>query len=310
MAGNEINRFAEMETFVRVVEAGGMSAAARLKRTTPSSVSKLLTRLEARLGVRLLNRSTRQLQLTPEGRAFYENSVRVLADVREVEREATNGREPAGRVRINTSASFGLHVLAPLVADFLERYPAVSLDIVHTDSLVDLLGEQTDVAVRAGPLENSRLVARKLGESRSIIVAAPAYLARHGTPQSVAQLQQHNLIGFDYARVVEGWRLQGEQGASVVVQPSGRVQASDGEALRHLTLNGVGIAQLASFTIADDLAQGRLVPVLEVFQDSRPEGFYAVYLGQGGHLPARVRAFIDFLAEQVRMELPTSSVTG
>ncbi|AZD50763.1 LysR family transcriptional regulator [Pseudomonas chlororaphis] len=300
MAGSDINRFAEMETFVRVVESGGMSAAARLKRTTPSSVSKLLGRLESRLGVRLLNRSTRQLQLTPEGRAFYDNCVRVLADVREVEREATNGREPVGRIRVNTSASFGLHVLAPLVAEFLGRYPVVSLDIVHTDSLVDLLGEQTDVAVRAGPLENSRLVARKLGESRSIIVAAPAYLARHGTPQAPSQLERHNLIGFDYARAVEGWRLM-ENGTPMLIQPNGRVQASDGEALRHLALNGVGIAQLATFTIADDLARGRLIPLLERFDDSRPESFHAVYLGQGGHLPSRVRAFIDFLAERVRL---------
>ncbi|MGY4660157.1 LysR family transcriptional regulator [Pseudomonas chlororaphis] len=300
MAGSDINRFAEMETFVRVVESGGMSAAARLKRTTPSSVSKLLGRLESRLGVRLLNRSTRQLQLTPEGRAFYDNCVRVLADVREVEREATNGREPVGRIRVNTSASFGLHVLAPLVTEFLGRYPAVSLDIVHTDSLVDLLGEQTDVAVRAGPLENSRLVARKLGESRSIIVAAPAYLARHGAPQTPSQLERHNLIGFDYARAVKGWRLM-ENGTPVPVQPNGRVQASDGEALRHLALNGVGIAQLAAFTIVDDLARGRLIPLLETFDDSRPESFYAVYLGQGGHLPSRVRAFIDFLAERVRL---------
>ncbi|MFJ7140442.1 LysR family transcriptional regulator [Pseudomonas protegens] len=300
MAGSEINRFAEMETFVAVVECGGLSAAARLKQVTPSSVSKLLARLEARLGVRLLNRSTRQLQLTPEGRGFYENSVRLLADLREVEGEASSARAPVGRVRVNTSASFGLHVLAPLVAEFLLLYPAVSLDLVHSDALVDLLGEQTDVAIRTGPLADSQLIARKLGESRSVVVGSPAYLARWGVPQTPDDLVAHHLLGFDYTRAVPGWRL-GVAGESQLLQPNGRVQASDGEALRQLTLHGVGLAQLAAFTIADDLASGRLVPVLEAFNQAPLESFYALYVGQGGHVPSRVRVFIDFLAQRVRL---------
>lgn len=298
MAGSEINRFAEMETFVQVIECGGLSAAARQRQVTPSSVSKLLARLEARLGVRLLNRSTRQLQLTPEGRGFYENSVRLLADLREVEGEASSGRSPIGRVRVNTSASFGLHVLAPLLADFLELYPAVSLDLVHSDALVDLLEQQIDVAIRAGPLTDSQLVARKLGQTRGIIVASPAYLARCGTPQVPGDLARHHLLGFDYARALPGWRL-GAEGQGSVVQPNGRVQASDGEALRHLALHGVGLAQLAAFTIADDLAAGRLVAVLESFNQAPAESFYALYVGQGGHLPSRVRVFIDFLVQRV-----------
>lgn len=300
MAGSETNRFAEMETFVAVVECGGLSAAARLKQVTPSSVSKLLARLEARLGVRLLNRSTRQLQLTPEGRGFYENSVRLLADLREVEGEASSARAPVGRVRVNTSASFGLHVLAPLVAEFLLLYPAVSLDLVHSDALVDLLGEQTDVAIRTGPLADSQLIARKLGESRSVVVGSPAYLARWGVPQTPDDLVAHHLLGFDYTRAVPGWRL-GVAGESQLLQPNGRVQASDGEALRQLTLHGVGLAQLAAFTIADDLASGRLVPVLEAFNQAPLESFYALYVGQGGHVPSRVRVFIDFLAQRVRL---------
>ncbi|NBF03630.1 LysR family transcriptional regulator [Pseudomonas sp. Fl5BN2] len=300
MAGSETNRFAEMETFVNVVECGGLSAAARLRRVTPSSVSKLLARLEARLGVRLLNRSTRQLQLTPEGRGFYENSVRLLADLREVEGEASSGREPIGRVRVNTSASFGLHVLAPLVAEFLQRYPAVSLDMVHSDALVDLLSEQTDVAIRTGPLLDSQLIARRLGETRGIIVGSPVYLAARGTPQTPDDLSRHTLLGFDYARALPGWRL-GVDGQHTLVQPLGRVQASDGEALRHLALHGVGLAQLAAFTIVDDLAAGRLVPVLEAFNQSPVESFYALYVGQGGHVPSRVRVFIDFLVQRVRL---------
>lgn len=275
-------------------------ACRRLRRVTPSSVSKLLARLEARLGVRLLNRSTRQLQLTPEGRGFYENSVRLLADLREVEGEASSGREPIGRVRVNTSASFGLHVLAPLVAEFLQRYPAVSLDMVHSDALVDLLSEQTDVAIRTGPLLDSQLIARRLGETRGIIVGSPVYLAARGTPQTPDDLPRHTLLGFDYARALPGWRL-GVDGQHTLVQPLGRVQASDGEALRHLALHGVGLAQLAAFTIVDDLAAGRLVPVLEAFNQSPVESFYALYVGQGGHVPSRVRVFIDFLVQRVRL---------
>lgn len=300
MAGSEINRFAEMETFIAVVECGGLSAAARLKQVTPSSVSKLLARLEARLGVRLLNRSTRQLQLTPEGRGFYENSVRLLADLREVEGEASSARAPVGRVRVNTSASFGLHVLAPLVAEFLQLYPEVSLDLVHSDALVDLLGEQTDVAIRTGPLADSQLIARKLGETRGVVVGSPAYLARCGVPQTLEDLAAHHLLGFDYARAVPGWRL-GVAGESQLLQPNGRVQASDGEALRHLALHGAGLAQLAAFTIAEDLASGRLVPVLEAFNQAPLESFYALYVGQGGHVPSRVRVFVDFLAQRVRL---------
>ena len=300
MAGSEINRFAEMETFIAVVECGGLSAAARLKQVTPSSVSKLLARLEARLGVRLLNRSTRQLQLTPEGRGFYENSVRLLADLREVEGEASSARAPVGRVRVNTSASFGLHVLAPLVAEFLQLYPEVSLDLVHSDALVDLLGEQTDVAIRTGPLADSQLIARKLGETRGVVVGSPAYLARCGVPQVLEDLAAHHLLGFDYARAVPGWRL-GVAGESQLLQPNGRVQASDGEALRHLALHGAGLAQLAAFTIADDLVSGRLVPVLEAFNQAPLESFYALYVGQGGHVPSRVRVFVDFLVQRVRL---------
>lgn len=300
MAGSEINRFAEMETFVAVVECGGLSAAARLRQVTPSSVSKLLARLETRLGVRLLNRSTRQLQLTAEGRGFYENSVRLLADLREVEGEASSARAPVGRVRVSTSASFGLHVLAPLVAEFLQLYPQVSLDLVHSDALVDLLGEQTDVAIRTGPLADSQLIARKLGETRGVVVGSPAYLARCGVPQTPEDLAAHHLLGFDYARAVPGWRL-GAAGESQLLQPNGRVQASDGEALRHLALHGAGLAQLAAFTIADDLDSGRLVPVLEAFNQAPLESFYALYVGQGGHVPSRVRVFIDFLAQRVRL---------
>ncbi|CAN7514869.1 LysR substrate-binding domain-containing protein [Devosia sp. LjRoot16] len=300
MSRNEVNRFGEMDVFVRVVDMGGFSAAARTLRMTPSAVSKLMARLETRLGTRLLSRSTRTLQLTPEGTAFYESSLRILADLEEAERGAGATEQPAGRIRLNTSASYGTHILTPLLPEFLALYPGISLNVVQTDAIVDLYAERTDVAVRAGPLKSSSLMARKLGATRMMIVASPAYLARHGTPASAAELEAHNRLNFCYRRTVEGWPLK-EGNKLVSVPVAGNLQASDGEALRQLAVAGVGITRLAAFTVRDDLAAGRLVPVLEAQNPGDLEDFHAVFSGQGGYLPARVRVLLDFLAERGRV---------
>lgn len=296
MGRPEVNRSGEMEVFVRVVELGGFSPAARAAGMTPSAVSKLIARLEARLGARLLNRSTRQVQLTPEGCAFYERATRIIADLEDAERAAGVGEQPVGRVRINTSASYANHILAPVLPEFLALHPAVALDIVQTDAVVDLLSDRTDVAIRAGPLKSSSLIARKIGETAMKIVAAPSYIDRWGEPRSIVDLERHNRLGFGYGRAVDGWPLR-ENGETVVVAATGRVQASNGEGLRHLALSGVGLARLAAFTVREDIAAGRLVPVLAHLDTGDKEAFYAVYAGQGGPLPSRVRALLDFLAE-------------
>lgn len=296
MARIETNRSGEMDVFVRVVEQGGFSPAARVAGMTPSAVSKLIARLEARLGTRLLNRSTRQLQLTPEGCAFYERATRILADMEDAERVAGIGEQAVGRVRINTSASYFNHVLAPVLPEFLALHPAVTLDIIQTDAVVDLLAERTDVAVRAGPMKSSSLVARKLGETALTIVAAPSYLERYGEPRNIADLEGHNRLGFGYARAVDGWALR-ENGEIKLVPATGQVQASDGEGLRQLALSGVGLARLAEFTVRADIAAGKLAPVLCDLDAGEKEAFHAVHIGQGGPLPSRVRAVLDFLAE-------------
>lgn len=296
MARIEVNRSGEMDVFVRVVELGGFSPAARACRMTPSAVSKLIARLEARLGTRLFNRSTRALRLTPEGGAFFERVKTILADIEEAESAAATGERPVGRIRLNTSASYGTHVLAPLLPAFLELHPGITLDIVLTDAIVDLLADRTDVAVRAGPLKSSSLVARKLGDTGMTIVASPAYLKRFGTPKTPAELDRHNRLGFSYVRAVQGWPLK--IGSEVSIVPAiGRVQASQGEGLRQLALAGVGLARMAAFTVADDVAAGRLVPVLEAHNPGDREAFHAIYVGRGGPLPARVRALLDFLGE-------------
>jgi DNA-binding transcriptional LysR family regulator len=300
MSRSEINRSAEMEVFARVVESGGFSAAARALRMTPSAVSKLIARLETRLGARLMNRSTRRLQLTAEGQAFYRRSVDILGDIAEAEREAAAGAASRGRVRVNSNVPFGLHYLLPLVPRFVEAHPEVQLDIVLSDQVIDLLEQRADVAIRVGPLRSSQLMARKLGESRMVVVAAPDYLKRHGTPKSLAELATHNLITFNFARVFEGWPFQ-EDGKATTFQAAGNVQVGDGESARQLTLAGVGIARLAWFHIRPDIQAGKLKPILEPLNPGDTEAIHAVFLGQGGHLPARTRAFIDYLAEHIRI---------
>ena len=300
MSRQDINRSGEMEVFVRAVELGGFSAAATACKMTPSAVSKLITRLEARLGTRLVNRSTRKLQLTPEGSAFYQRSVSILADISEAERYASSGEQATGPIRINTSGSFGNHILAPLVPKFLSEHPGITLDITLTDKIVDLMEERADVAIRAGPLKSSSLIARKLGGARKLIVGAPSYLATHGVPKSIADLENHCRIGFSYSRAIQGWPLQdGAEAVNVPVTPG--VQVSDGEAMRHLAVAGAGLARLADFTLREDITAGRLAVVMEDFNPGDIEDFYAVYLGQGGPLPARVRALLDFLATHAKL---------
>ena len=297
MARAEVNRSGEMEVFVQVVERGGFSSAARSVGMTPSAVSKLVARLEARLGTRLINRSTRVFKLTSEGCVFFERATRILADIEDAERIASAGEVPSGRLRLSTSASYATHVLAGILPEFLERYPEITVDIVQSDLVVDLLEERMDVAVRAGPLKSSSLVARRLGDTAMTIVAAPSYVDRRGLPRTIEELERHDRLGLGYTRSMDGWPLI-SAGATIFAPVAARVQANDGEALRQLVLAGNGIARLANFTIRDDLKAGRLVPLLDEYNPGDREEFHAIHIGQGGPLPSRVRALLDFLAKQ------------
>ncbi|CDX42357.1 Transcriptional regulator, LysR family [Mesorhizobium sp. ORS 3359] len=301
MARPEINRSGEIEVFVRVAETGSFSAAARALRMTPSAVSKLIARLEARLGARLVSRSTRKLQLTPEGTSFYDSGLRILADLDAAEREAAAGAAPRGKLRVNSYVPFGQHRLMELLPRFLERYPEISVEAVLTDNVINLLEERADVAIRAGPLSESRLVARKLGQSRMVLVASPAYLAARGTPSALSDLARHNMLAFGFARHIDGWPFIDAAGKSIVLPIVGNMSLTDGEAMRRTTLAGAGIARLARWHVEPDIVTGLLVPLLEEFNPGDEEPTHAVYVGQGKHLPARVRAFLDFLAETVRI---------
>src|SRR6202051_4491639 len=300
MARLDVNRSGEMAVFARVFELGGFSAAARALRVTPSAISKLVGRLETRLGARLVNRSTRKLQFTPEGRLFYDRSIRLLADMDEVEQSVAQAEAPSGKIRVSVNVPVGRQFLLPIVPAFLEAYPKLSLEISLTDQVIDLLEQRTDVALRSGPLKNSQLFARKLGAARMIIVGSPGYLARYGMPKTPDELTQHNRLGFSYARVAKGWPLI-DKGAQRKIPPSGNVQVSDGDALRTLAISGVGLVRLASFIVRDDIAANRLIPVLEEFNPGDIDELHAVYLGQGRLLPIRIRVFLEFLAQRIRI---------
>jgi DNA-binding transcriptional LysR family regulator len=302
MARQEINRSGEMEVFVQVVDSQSFSAAARRLSLTPSAVSKLVARLEVRLGARLLVRSTRGLHLTPEGAGFHARARGILDAMAEAEGEVSQAATPRGRVRINTNVPFGRRCLLPLMAEFLARYPEIFIDLVLTDQVVNVREEKTDIAIRTGPLKDSGLVSRELGHSRFAVVASPTYLEGREAPAHPDDLARHNCLGFGFIRHTQVWPFADANGARLSVVPRGNMHVSDGETMRELALEGVGLARLARFHVGRDIAEGRLVPLLEPFNPGDTDPVHAVFIGPGKELPARVRAVLDFLYERVALD--------
>lgn len=296
------NRAGEMQVFQRVVEAQSFSEAARQMRMTPSTVSKLIGRIEARLGVRLLERSTRRLSLTAEGQVYYERSQALLSELDEVERELSQGAaRVGGTVRVNASVGFGIHGLEPLLPAFWEAYPNVVVDLSLSDEIVDLYLDRTDIAFRVGALASSSLTARKLGAAQRKIVAAPAYLARRGTPQTVEDLARHSCLGFNFRRSAPMWPLR-DSGRIVDRSVSGPLLANNGETVRRMALAGMGLGRIGEFHVREDLRAGRLVEVLPEAVVGDTEDIHALFLG-GERLPHRVRAFLDFMTPRLRAYL-------
>ena len=220
----------------------------------------------------------------------------------EAEREAASC-VPRGHLTVNSNIPFGMLHVMPLLPRFMREHPDITLDVVLTDTLVDLMQARADVAIRAGPLGASRLIARKLGTSRMAVVAAPSYLARHGIPKTPADLAAHRGIGWTFPRSIRGWPFRRAEKIEEALPPP-VARASDGETARQLTLGGIGVARLALFHIGPDIEAGRLVPVLQNLNPGDREDIHAVYVGHAGPLPARVRAFIDFLASNIRIGDP------
>lgn len=293
------NRAGEMMVFVRVVEAGSFSEAARLLLMTPSTVSKLIARLEARLGVRLIERSTRRLALTSEGQFYYERSRALLGQLDETEQQiAQGGAEAEGVIRVTSSVTFGVAALEPILPEFLQTYPRIAVDLSLSDDVVDLYLDRTDVAIRVGKLQDSNLMARRIGETRRRIVASPAYLARHGTPRTPEDLMSHNCLGFNFRRANPVWPMR-EGGRIVERMLSGSLLANNGETLRRMALAGVGVARIADYHLRGPIARGELVEILQDSDIGETDEIHALFRG-AQFLPARVRAFLDFTVPRMQ----------
>lgn len=292
-----IDHASEMAAFVRVVDAKGFSAAAGGLGLSPSAVSKLVTRLETRLGVRLLQRTTRALHLTAEGEAFYAAARRIVSEIETIEDQISGQRDtPHGLLRVTTSLAFATHQLAPVILEFMARHPLVQLELLPTDRVIDMVEEGIDIALRIGRLADTSFMARKIGEDKRLICAAPAYLARHGTPRRPEELARHNCIVSRERPYLNRWqfRIDGEVRE---IEVAGRVALSEGEMQMQLALRGIGIVRLTRLTMAQAIRDGALVPLLGDFSADEPVPIHAVYPHRR-HLAPKVPAFVNFLIEK------------
>ena len=286
----------EMRAFVRSVELGGFSAAARDLDLTPSALSKLVTRLEDRLGVRLMNRTTRKLALTAKGDAYFSSARRILIEIEEAEEAVTRfSNSPKGLLRVNTGVAFGLHQLAPALPRFLERYPEIEIDININDRVIDLMEEGADIAIRSGVLRDSSLTARKICDLQRVICASPGYLKKHGTPREPRDLLEHNCISISAAPQLRRWPFATKNGIESI-EVKGNVSANNAETLLQLAATGVGIIRLADVIVSDGIRAGWLTPVLADLHQREPLPLSAVCL-PGKHKSPRVAAFVNFLVE-------------
>ena len=302
-----MERSGEMEVFARVVQDGGFSAAARNLDITPSAVSKLIARLEARLGTRLLMRTTRALTLTEEGEAYHHAALRILQELNDADQEAAGGAV-RGRLRVNATIPFGTMFVAPAIPEFIARNPKLIVDLSFTDGIVDLVAEKTDVAIRMGNLPDSGLIARKLGQSRRVVCAAPDYLAHRGSPQTPADLEHHDCLTFNFRRARPSWPFRYE-GREIAQPVTGNIVVNNGETMKQILLAGAGIARVGLFHVADEIAEGRLIPLLEECNPGDLELVHAVYVG-GGPLPHRFRAFIEYMVETLSGSPLLKEVSG
>ena len=287
--------------FAAVIDTGSFSAAAERLGQTPSGVSRTISRLEDHLGMTLMHRTTRRLQLTEEGSWLLGRARSLLADLANTELEAAARRsQPSGLVRVNAATPALDHLLAPLLPDFLAAYPLVQLELVSGETYVDLIEERADLAIRIGALPDSTLNARRLGASRLGVLAAPSYLDKHGAPASVEDLKAHRTLGFTAPASLNTWPLRHAGGEGWTVTPS--VAASSGETVRHLALSGTGIASLSDFLTRADVEAGRLVSVLEDATLHWTQPVWAVFYKQGALAP-RVAALVDFLAHRLQDRL-------
>jgi len=291
-----MDQLVAMKLFTRVVETSSFSAVAREMNMGQPAVSKQISALEQKLGVKLLNRSSRQLVLTEAGTVYYERCHGILADVDEAEDVASSlTATPRGRLRVNMSVAFGRLHIAPFIPEFLERYDDISLDIMMNDQYSDLVADRIDLAIRIGELGDSSLMARKLGVSPMVIVGAPAYFEKHGHPEHPEELKEHNCLTYSFLNNGNIWHFQ-KEGQDISIQVKGNCQSDNTDGIRDVMIAGTGLALVPAWLVRCELAHGELVTTLSHYLPwSSP--IHAVY-PESKYVPLKVRCFIDFLLEK------------
>lgn len=292
-----MDRYENMNTFVHVVEAGGISSAADRTGVAKSVISRRLTELEAHLGVQLFHRTTRQMNLTDTGQAFYSQCVRILADIVEAEL-ATSQHHGAlkGNLKVAVPLSFGLMHLGPAIREFLQLHPEVEFDLDFNDRQVDIVAEGFDLAIRIASLPDSSLIARRLAPVRSVVCASPAYLERMGKPQTPQELVHHRCLVYNLTANYENWNFFTTDGQIIKTRIAPYLKASNGQFLRDAAVAGLGIMLMPTFIVYQEIASGALIPLLTEYRRPQLEA-YAIY-PQTRHLSQRVRAWVDFLIKR------------
>lgn len=285
----------EMRTFVQIAQRGSFSAAADDLGLTPSAVSKLVARLEDRLGVRLLHRTTRRLALTAEGEIYVRRARDILDAITDAEAEISCAGEPRGLLRVNCAIGFGLHALAPVLPEFMTRYPDIIVEMSVTDRMVDLIAEKADAGIRSGEVTDQSLVARRVGRFERRLYASPLYLLRRGAPQTPEQLAEHDCILQGRVQSLR-WTYM-RDGRLGDVEMRGRIVVDDSEAALRLACAGAGIARFADVLVDEAIREGKLVPILTEFQPPEQIDISVVY-PYGRHRMPKIRALVDFLAEK------------
>lgn len=296
------NRLGDIEIFLMAARMGSFAAAASALRLTPSAVSRSISRLEARLGVVLFRRTTRSLALTAEGEIYRDRMSELVADFAAVEAGLSGMVEALhGTLRVNASVPFGTQILLPLLPQFTARYPNLMINLALSDAIVDLVEERADIAIRIGPLRDTRLRAKKLGRSRMALVASPAYLEKQGAPVHPDDLDAHACLQFSFRRSVDSWPFR--IGRRTIHRPvNANFLGNSGEVVRLMAVAGGGIARLGHFHVANDIRDRRLVEVLAAYNPGDGEDIHAVYSDQDRQAP-RVRAFLDFLGKALPLPM-------
>ncbi len=295
--GITMDRLTEMEAFATVVDQGGFTDAAKKMGISKSAVSKHVSALEARLGARLLNRTTRRVSPTEIGLAYYDRARRVLNDAGDADALVTSMQSaPSGQLRISVATDFGSNLLSPILGDFLSEYPDVTVNMVLNNRFVELISEGFDMAIRIGDLEDSSMRARKLTETVYRMIASPAYFQKHGRPMRLEDLNEHRLLHYSNQASGNFWRITSPSGEKRVIRSAGWLTMNDGQSLMNAAVSGLGIAYLPHFLCAEALRDGLVQEAIPNLP-ADPSGIYAVY-PPGRFTQPKVRAFIDFLARR------------